>query len=141
MANPRVVLDTNILISAILFGGKPRLILDDVIAGRIDCFLSSEILDELNAVLQRPKFGFTPSQCLVIIEELHRTCEIIKPVSELSVQISDPDDKIILVCAVDADADYIISGDTDLKRLHPFNDIQILTPALYLERTREKYSD
>ena len=141
MANPRVVLDTNILISAILFGGKPRLILDDVIAGRIDCFLSSEILDELNAVLQRPKFGFTPSQCLAIIEELHRTCEIIKPISELSVQISDPDDKIILVCAVDADADYIISGDTDLKRLHPFNGIQILTPALYLERTRGKYSD
>ena len=45
MANHRVVLDTNVLISAILFGGKPRLILNDVIAGRVDCIPSSEILD------------------------------------------------------------------------------------------------
>jgi putative PIN family toxin of toxin-antitoxin system len=140
MANRRVVLDTNILVSAILFGGKPRLILDDVIAGRIACFLSSEILDELNAVLQRPKFGFTAIQRLDIIDELRRTCEIIQPSSALSVQITDPDDRIILECAIDANADYIISGDTDLKRLHPFNGIQILAPALYLERTREKYS-
>ena len=140
MANRRVVLDTNILVSAILFGGKPRLILDDVIAGRIDCFLSSEILDELNTVLQRPKFGFTASQRLDIMDELRRTCEIIQPSSELSVQITDPDDKIILECAIDANAEYIISGDTDLKRLHPFNGIQILAPALYLERTRDKHS-
>ena len=138
MANRRVVLDTNILVSAILFGGKPRLILDDVIAGRIDCFLSSEILDELNAVLQRSKFGFTASQRLDVMDELRRTCEIIQLSSELSVQITDPDDKIILQCAIDANADYIISGDTDLKRLHPFNGIQILAPTLYLERTREK---
>ena len=138
MANHRVVLDTNVLISAILFGGKPRLILNDVIAGRVDCILSSEILDELNTVLQRPKFGFTPSQCLNIIEELHRVCEIITPSSELSVQITDPDDRIILACAIDANADYIISGDADLKRLHSFNGIPILTPALYLEKTREK---
>ena len=139
MANHRVVLDTNVLISAILFGGKPKLVLDEVIAGRIDCFLSSEILEELNTVLQRPKFGFTPSQCLNIIDELHRACEIIKPSSELSVQITDPDDKIILACAADANADYIITGDSDLKRLHAFKDIQILTPALYLEKMREKY--
>lgn len=137
MANRRVVLDTNVLISAILFGGKPRLILNDIIAGRVDCILSSEILDELKTVLLRPKFGFTPSQCLNIIEELHRVCEIITPSSELSVQITDPDDRIILACAIDANADYIISGDADLKRLHSVNGIPILAPALYLEKTRE----
>ena len=137
MAHNRIVLDTNVLISAILFGGKPGLILKDVIAGHVDCILSSEILDELKTVLQRPKFGFTPSECLNIVEELHRACEIIKPSSELSVQITDPDDRIILACAIDADADYIISGDADLKRLHSFNGIPILAPALYLEKTRK----
>ena len=137
MANHRVVLDTNVLISAILFGGKPGQILNEVIAGRLDCILSPEILDELGGVLQRPKFGFGASQCLHIIEELHHACEIIKPYSELSVPISDPDDKIILECAIDADADYIITGDPDLTELHPFNHIQILTPADYLEQIRE----
>ena len=51
MTNHRVVLDTNVLISAILFGGKPGQILTEVIVGRIDCVLSLEILDELGAVL------------------------------------------------------------------------------------------
>ena len=79
MANHRVVLDTNVLISAILFGGKPGQILNEVIVGWIDCVLSLEILDELSAGLQRPKFGFTANQCLHVIEELHQVCEIIKP--------------------------------------------------------------
>ena len=137
MANHRVVLDTNVLISAILFGGKPGQILNEVIVGRIDCVLSLEILDELGAVLQRPKFGFTANQCLHVIEELHQICEIIKPSSEISIQISDSDDRIILECAIDADADYIIIGDSDLTDLHPFGQIQILTPAEYLEKTTQ----
>ena len=136
MANHRVVLDTNVLISAILFGGKPKQILSEVIAGRLDCVLSLEILDELNGVLQRPKFGFTADQCLYIVEELHQACEIINPSSELSVQISDPDDKMILECAIDANADYIITGDSGLIELHPFKHIQILTPDNYLGQIR-----
>ena len=139
MANHRVVLDTNVLISAILFGGKPGQILNEVIVGRIDCVLSLEILDELSAGLQRPKFGFTANQCLHVIEELHQVCEIIKPSSEISIQISESDDRIILECAIDADADYIITGDPDLTELHLFNQIQILTPADYLEKTNETH--
>ena len=138
MANHRVVLDTNVLLSAILFGGKPEQILNDVIAGRIDCVLSLEILDELSAVLQRPKFGFSANQCLHIVEELHQACEIIKPSIELSIRISDQDDLIILECAVYAGADYIISGDSDLTELHPFNNIQILTPSDYLDRIEKQ---
>ena len=138
MANHRVVLDTNVLLSAILFGGKPEQILNDVIAGRIDCVLSLAILDELSAVLQRPKFGFSPNQCLHIVEELHQVCEIIKPSIELSIRISDQDDLIILECAVYAAADYIISGDSDLTDLHPFNNIQILTPSDYLDRLEKQ---
>ena len=138
MANHRVVLDTNVLLSAILFGGKPEQILNDVIAGRIDCVLSLEILDELSAVLQRPKFSFSANQCLHIVEELHQVCEIIKPSSELSIRISDQDDLIILECAVYSGADYIITGDSDLTELHPFNNIQILTPSDYLDRIKEQ---
>ena len=138
MANHRAVLNTNVLISAILFGGNPQLILNDVITGKIDCILSPDILSELNTVLQRAKFGFTPDQCLNIIEELHQVCKIIQPSSDVSVQITDPDDRIIFACAIDASADYIIVGDSDLIELHQFNNIQILTPADYIDKIREK---
>jgi uncharacterized protein len=138
MDRHHVVLDTNVLISAILFGGKPREILSQIISGQIDCTLSLDILDELRDVLQRPKFGFTTEQCIQIIEELHRTCNIIATTTKLRVEISDLDDKMILECAVQAKAGYIVSGDPDLTELHPFRKIKILTPSEYLEQSSTK---
>ena len=52
----RVVLDTNVIISAVLFGGKPRLILEAALAGHFELFLSDAMVDELHDVLRRPKF-------------------------------------------------------------------------------------
>ena len=138
MTHPHVVLDTNVLISAILFGGKPRQILNQVITGQIHCTLSLAILDELRGVLQRSRFGFSAEQCMQIIEELHHICDIIEPVTKLKANISDPDDKIILECAIDANAEYIITGDQDLIELHPFKGIQILSPSDYLQRLKQK---
>ena len=138
MDRHHVVLDTNVLISAILFGGKPREILSQIISGQIDCTLSVDILDEFRGVLQRPKFGFTAEQCIQIIEELHRTCNIIATTTQLRVEISDLDDRMILECAVEAEAGYIISGDPDLTELHPFREIKIFTPSEYLEQSITK---
>jgi uncharacterized protein len=135
MKRHHVVLDTNVLISAILFGGKPREILNQVISGQIDCTLSLDILNELIGVLQRPKFGFTAEQCIQIVEELHRTCNIIATTTKLKVKISDLDDKVILECAIEAKADFIISGVPDLTELHPFRKINILTPSNYLKQS------
>ncbi|MFT5132315.1 MAG: putative PIN family toxin of toxin-antitoxin system [Gammaproteobacteria bacterium] len=138
MDRHHVVLDTNVLISAILFGGKPREILSQIISGQIDCTLSIDILDELRDVLQRPKFGFTTKQCIQIVEELHRTYNIIATTTKLRVDISDLDDKMILECAVQAKAGYIVSDDSDLTELHPFRKIKILTPSEYLEQSSAK---
>ena len=79
MKRHRIVLDTNVLISAILFNGPPRKILERVIGGAVDCSLSLPILDELRDVLQRPKFGFSPAQAFQVLEELHAVCEVINP--------------------------------------------------------------
>ena len=136
MKRHHVVLDTNVLISAILFGGKPKQILDHIISGQIACTLSLDILDELIGVLQRPKFGFSAEQCVRIIEELHRTCNIIVTTSKLNIKISDPSDTMILECALDAEADYIITGDPDLTELHPFRKIQILSPSTGRSRSQ-----
>lgn len=133
MNRHRIVLDTNVLISAILFGGKPRRVLDLVISGSVDCTLSTAILDELKDVLQRPKFGFSADVCFHIIEELHGACDIISPSVSVDVIRSDPDDDRILECAVDAQAHFIVSGDPHLLDLGKFEKIRILSPADYLK--------
>ena len=132
MNRHRIVLDTNLLISAILFGGKPRRVFDLVISGSIDCTLSTVILDELRGVLESPKFGFSPNVCLHIIEELYEICDIISPSVSVDVISSDPDDNRILECAVEAHANFIVSGDPHLLDIGKFKKIRILSPADYL---------
>jgi uncharacterized protein len=133
MNRHRIVLDTNVLISAILFGGKPRKVLDLVISGSLDCSLSTAILDEFEDVLQRPKFGFSPDVCFHILQALQGICSIVTPSVPVDVISSDKDDNRILECALEAQADFIISGDPHLLNLGVFGKIRILIPADYLK--------
>ncbi len=133
MNRHRLVLDTNILISAVLFGGNPRRILELVISGTVDCTLSVAILDEVRDVLQRPKFGFSPQVCFDIVEELRALCDIAAPSANLDIVRSDPDDNRILECALEAEADFIVSGDLHLLELGRFGKSRILSAADYLE--------
>lgn len=128
----RIVLDTNVLISAILFGGLPRRVLEMVIDGAIDCTLSFAILDELRDVLQRPKFGFTPEQAITVLDELVAVCEIVNPARNIRTIKTDPDDNRILECAVEAHADCIVSGDSHLLDLGRYRGIPITNPADFL---------
>ena len=133
MNRHRIVLDTNVLISAILFGGTPRRVLDLVISGSVDCTLSIAILDELKNVLQRPKFGFPPDICFHITEELHGICDIISSSICVDVIRSDPDDNRILECALESHAHFIVSGNQHLLDLGTFEKVRILNPADYLK--------
>jgi len=141
MTRHRIVLDTNVLISAILFGGKPRKILELVISGSIECFLSIAILEELKNVLYRPKFGFSPEVCLQLIEEVRGICSIVTPSLYLDVISADPDDNRVLECAMEAKADFIVSGDPHLLMLCEFEHIQIVSPAGYVEKFPQFFVD
>jgi putative PIN family toxin of toxin-antitoxin system len=132
MERTRVVLDTNILISAIVFGGLPRKILEMVIVGSVNCSLSFAILDELRDVLQRSKFGFSPQQAATVIDELQDICEILNPPRHIRTIKADPDDNRILECAVEAQAMCIISGDNHLLELGKYREIHIYSPADFL---------
>ena len=125
----KIVLDTNIIISAIIFGGKPRDVLEAAIKGKIRLCISEEILNELNRVLKRPKFGFPPKIIQSITNELLLTTELIVPSRKIIVIESDPTDNMILECAVEANADYIITGDSHLLELGSFGNIKIITPV------------
>jgi len=129
----RVVLDTNILISAIVFGGKPKIILEKAIRGDIQLVLSDPILEELQGVLLGKKFRYPTHVVVEIAQQLTSLAEIVYPEVEIVVIKNDPYDNRILECAVNGKAKYIVSGDSDLLLLKSYQNIDILTPDEFLK--------
>jgi putative PIN family toxin of toxin-antitoxin system len=130
----RVVLDTNILISAILFGGKPRQILENAIRGEIRLCISEPILEELKGVLQRSKFDYSPEMIQVILTELTGVADFVNPSESINVVLEDPEDNRILECAVEAEASYIITGDFHLLKLRKYRNIKVVNAVAFLEK-------
>jgi len=128
----KVVLDTNVLISAIMFGGKSRDILEMGISGKIKIAVSQDILKELAEVLVDKKFRVPVSFVQQTIHELSEITELVIVTDRITVIKDDPDDNHILECAVSAKADYIVSGDSDLLGLKHFKKIKILSPSDFL---------
>lgn len=92
------------------------------------------ILDEVRDVLQRPKFGLSPDQALLLVEELHDLCEVVLPGRRVNAITADPDDNVILECAQAASAELIVSGDSHLLDLERWRGIDILSPADAMKR-------
>ena len=129
----RLVLDTNVLISALLWPGTPTRLIDLASEGEIQLFTSRALLDELSETLLRPKFtqavaatGLSPG---VLIKHYQRLAYLVTA-RKLTQQICrDADDDAVLACALAAKAHIIATGDKDLLVLHPFRGINILNPA------------
>jgi len=130
----RVVLDTNVLISGILFGGKPRQILEKAIRGEIRLCLSDPILEELKGVLQRSKFDYSPEMIQFILTELAGIAEFVNPSETINIVAEDPEDNRILECAVEGKASYIITGDLHLLKLSRYLGIEVLNATAFLEK-------
>ena len=120
------------MISALLFGGNPRKILDKVIRGEVILCLSEPILTELVNVLQRPKFGFPHTIVNQIATELSAICELVLPAEKIQEIKADEADNHVLECAVEAHADYIVSGDSHLLERKKYRSIQIVSPQQFL---------
>jgi len=126
-------LDTNVLISGLLFDGPPRSVLRAAVAGRFQLATSSAIIQELVDVLARPKFGLPPDYVHTASRELEEISLVVEPKQRHDVGVRDPKDQIIIGCAVETTSDYIITGNQDLLILRHFADIPIVTPASFLD--------
>lgn len=129
----RLVLDTNILVSAALQNGSvPHLVL---LKGRLEARLlaSEATLAEFRAVLLRSKFDDAVGRILreQVVREYELLCTLI-PIPTPIRACRDPRDDKFLEVAVHGQADLIITGDQDLVALHPFRGVEIVTPACYL---------
>jgi putative PIN family toxin of toxin-antitoxin system len=128
----RVVVDTNVLVSAFLNDGNPRKLLLKLLK-KHTVILSSQMLAELADVLSRDKFSVTSAQVEKFISSLLRKATIIPVNSILKVILEDPDDDIVLNTALNGKADYVVSGDKHLVALKKFEKIEILKVNQMLE--------
>ena len=132
----RLVLDTNVLVSAIVFGGRPRDVLQTVVTGAHRLVLSPAILYELHRVLIGSKFRYPVAVADHIDAELRELAEIVEPETRLSVVTRDPADNRVLECAVEGRADAIVSGDRDLLALGRYVGIPVRRPQEFLALDR-----
>lgn len=123
----RVLLDTNVLISAILFRGLPRTLLSGAIRGELDLVTSPALLDELQAVLAR-RFEFPPELARAVMGELESLADVVVP-DDVPAVSRDPDDDQVLAAAVAGDVEAIVTGDADLLVLEMQRGIRILKPS------------
>jgi uncharacterized protein len=129
-----VVLDTNVLISALLStDGPPAQIIEHWKVGAFDMATSGPLLDELMQALGyervRKYLKMTPAEINSLIKGWSTTAIYMDPGIELDVVEDDPDDNRVLECAVTAEANYIVSGDAHLLDLGEYQSIEILPPA------------
>ena len=129
----KVVLDTNVVLSAILFGGKPRQILEAALGGTIRICISGPTIGELEKVLQRPKFGFSSQMVQTIISEITAIAEWIEPQEHRGLVKDDPEDNMFLDCAIEGKVDYLISGDHHLLSIGKCEGVQLINPDGFIE--------
>ncbi|WP_017852564.1 putative toxin-antitoxin system toxin component, PIN family [Leptospira interrogans serovar Szwajizak] len=129
----RVLLDTNIYISAILFKGKPRLVFQDLIDEIFTGYISKEILDEIESTLSKPKFKLDDNFIQIILSEIKDITTLVKskPIRDY-LDLRDRDNYHILESAFAAKVDYLITGDKDLLTLQKIKNFNIITPDEYL---------
>lgn len=132
----RVVADTNVIVSALLWVGTPHTILVAAEEARLTLFISPALLEELEGVLQRQKFVRRLHDLQVSAAELTtgyaRVAHVVLPRRVMRVVPSDLADDAVLACALAARANYLVSGDADLLRLRLYKGIRILSPTVFV---------
>jgi putative PIN family toxin of toxin-antitoxin system len=138
----RVVLDTNVLVSG-LMGVKtpPRRIIDAWLDGRFGLVTSLHLVEELAHVLGYPRIAeriqLSRSEVDVILAALLSQAEVIPGRLALPGATRDPKDDTVVACAVEGEADYIVSGDEDVLVLGTYGGAAVITPRRFLEILRE----
>ena len=122
----RVVFDTNVLISALVYGGLPRELLTSVFRGEVTLVTSTVLMDELEEVLVA-RFAHDPSLARTVRAEIEMLAEVVD-VSDLARVARDPDDDAVLAVAIAGEASAIVTGDRDLLVLAEHHGIRIVTP-------------
>ena len=132
----RVVIDTNVLLSAVL-GGALQAILDHWQDGKFVLVVTDEIVREYLDVLQRPKFGLRGEVIDNIATYLFQFADFVTPIEHVTVVMADPKDNKFLDAVKVGEIDYLVSGDRHLLDLKEFQGIFIIAPRVILDQLGE----
>ena len=129
----KIVVDTNVIISGVFFGGAPMQILSAIVSSKVTVCATTEIVDEYLEIVDEMVSRKQGTINRDILSPLIRSLEMIEPQTHVEVS-RDPDDDKFLGCAKDAKAVYIVSGDKDLLVLERFENIEIVTARDFCDR-------
>ena len=128
----KIVLDANIFISAFFWGGKPQQVMERVISGIDELYITKEIMDEIEDVIRRPKFQANKDMVNYFLTSIEEIGNKITPQKLQSNGSRDRKDNIYIECGIAANADYIISGDIHLLEMGKYGKIRISSARDYL---------
>ncbi len=129
--NPyKIVVDTNVFISSLLFGGKPRTIIKLIQENKLTAFTTPMLIGELLDILTK-KFKFTSDKITLVEEVIKENFVIVHPSQTLHA-VRDEDDNRVLEAAIEAECNYVVTGDKDLLDLHTFKNVVIVKPEEFL---------
>ena len=132
--------DTNVLVSAFIAGGPPSRVIDAAIDGRVELVLADPVLDELARVLS-VKLGFEPTRVREIDTFLTDLAHerVARPAGSPEAVTGDPDDDVVLACAVVAGVDVLVSGDRrHMLTIGEHRGVRIVTPQTLLAELTEE---
>ena len=133
----RAVLDANVLVSGILTDGAPRSILRAWRTGQLHLVASEATLDEIGRVLRYPtisrRHGWTETEIRAFMESLEALAILTPGQLRLEVVAADPSDNRYLECAIEGDADCLVTGDRHLLELAEYREIELLSPREFVE--------
>ena len=131
----KLAVDTNTLISSLGWkDSKPRKVVDGCLSEKWILVESIALLKEFLKVIQRPKFNFiSEDDKKEFIVNLINVCEVVEPKKKVNVIKEDPEDNMVLECALEGRVDYLISGDEHLLKLKEHEGIKILSASDFLK--------
>ncbi len=128
----RLVLDTNVVASAMLWGGSPKLLLQARREKRVDLYTSTPLLAELTDILARPKFEKKIAASRLTVDQLvdryAELAQVVRPVSIPRIA-PDPDDDVVIGAALAAKADLLVTGDRLLLSVAEYQGVRIVGVA------------
>ena len=130
-APPKTVLDTNIIVSALVFGGKPRQIFKLILSKQLEAVISLSLFTELTEILVK-KFNFSSDKIHFLEQKIKKYFQIVYPTKTINI-LKDLADNRVLEAAIAGDCQFVISGDKELLELKQYRNIKILTASQFLE--------
>lgn len=128
----RIVLDTNIFISAVL-GGRLGVILDEWKMGKFKLIVTDAVAHEYLDVINRPKFKIPEEEIVAVTDYLLQVAEFVTPEETIHVIVADLTDNKFIEAAIAGKVDFIVSGDAHLLELKSFRDIPIITGREFID--------